>query len=295
LLNQPWSLSSVAELHRHALLVAFNMLDTIAWDILYPTNELYLDALWRFVARFSDAIFYNSQFTRDRFRVRFPLQADIAECVTHHSFALEEQVDQAALPQPTSDYILMIGNDYDHKDIRRTARVLADAFPFNKIVAIGIEGVVAHNVLTMPSGQIEETAHHRLIAGARVIVFPSFYEGFGMPVVQALAYGRPVIVRESPLWYEIAERLRSPGQLVPFDNITSLIEMVGSALAGLPLKQLPQGAGLRADESPLRWRDCAQRIISVVEGLMSSVDGMRWQEREEALQALQQMRPQSGS
>lgn len=116
-----------------------------------------------------------------------------------------------------------------------------------------------------------------------------------MPVVQALAYGRPVIVRESPLWYEIAERLRSPGQLVPFDNITSLIEMVGSALAGLPLKQLPQGAGLRADESPLRWRDCAQRIISVVEGLMSSVDGMRWQEREEALQALQQMRPQSGS
>jgi hypothetical protein len=68
--------------------------------------------------------------------------------------------------------------------------------------------------------------------------------------------------------------------------------MVGSALAGWPaLKQLPQGTGLCADESPLRWRDCAQRIIAVVEGLMSSVDGMRWRERKEALKALQLMRP----
>ena len=73
LLNQPWALSTVAELHQHALLVAFNILDTINWDILYRCDEN-LDSLWQFVARYSDALFYISQFTRrnDRFRRRFP-------------------------------------------------------------------------------------------------------------------------------------------------------------------------------------------------------------------------------
>lgn len=286
LLNQPWALSRVAELHRHALLVAFNMLDTISWDILYVRHES-LDSLWRFVARFSDGLLYNSQFTRDRFTTRFPLQARIAECVTYHSLAAEEQVDQAALQEPVGDYIFVIGNNYDHKDMRRTLQILGNAFPFNKIVAIGIEGTETPNVVTMPSGQIEEMVLQRLIAGARVIVSPSFYEGFGMPVVQGLAYGRPVIVRESPLWHEIAGQLQMPGAMVTFDDTASLVEAVGRILAGLPLDPLPQGKNLRDGEPPLRWRDCAQRVIGLVEELLCTADGRRWREREEALRAIQ--------
>jgi len=289
LLNQPWGLSTVAELHQHALLIAFNMLDTISWDILYVCDER-LDSLWRFVARFSDGLFYISQFTRDRFNMRFPLQAPIAERVTYLSLAADEQIDQTARQEPVGNNILIFGNDYDHKDVRRTVQVLVDAFPFNKIVAIGIEGTPARNVTAIPSGQIDQTALHRLIVGARVIVFPSFYEGFGMPVVQGLAYGRPVVVRQSPLWEEIAGQLRSPGQLVPFDSTASLVEAVGRAMAGLPLKALPQGTGLRVGESPLRWRDCAQRIIDLLDELMSNADGKRWQEREEALQAIRLLR-----
>jgi len=285
LLNQPWELSRVVELHQHALLLVFNMLDTISWDILYACGDS-LDPLWRFIARFSDGLLYDSQFTRNRFTIRFPLQAPIAECVTYLSLATEEHVDQAASREPVGDHILLIGNDYDHKDIRRTMQLLVNAFPFTKIVAIGIEGVVSSNVVAMPSGQIEETVLQRLIAGARVIVFPSFYEGFGMPVVQGLSYGRPVIVRESPLWHEIAGQLRTPGALVPFDDTASLAEAVGRALAELPLKALPQGKSLRDDESPLCWRDCARRIIHLLEELMSTADGTRWQEREEALRAI---------
>ena len=285
MLNQPWGLSRVAELHQHALLIAFNMLDTISWDILYVCDER-LDALWRFVARFSDALFYNSQFTRERFAGRFPLQSRIAECVTHHSFTVEEQVNQAALREPVGDYILIMGNDYDHKDVRRTLQVLISAFPFNKIVAIGIDGAVSRNVVAMPSGHIEEIALQRLVAGARVIVLPSFYEGFGMPVVQGLAYGRTVVVRQSPLWQEISAQLQMPGRLVQFDTTASLVEAVGRALAGHPLESLPQGIGLSAGQSPLRWQDCAQRIIDTLEKLLPFADGRRWLEREEALRTI---------
>jgi len=289
LLNQPWALSTVDELHRHALLVAFNMLDTISWDTLYKCDES-LDALWRFVARFSDCLFFNSEFTRERFTTRFPPETRVAECVTYLSMNAADLVDRLAVQEPVGEHILIFGNDYDHKDVRRTAQLLVNAFPFNKIIAFGIEDVEAPNVVAMGSGQIDQKVLNRLMASARVIVVPSFYEGFGMPVVEGLAYGRPVVVRESPLWHEIAQRLRLPGQLVPFDNAASLVEAVGCALAGLPLKPLTQGTKLRVDEPALCWQDCAQRIIDSLEKLMPSADGSHWQEREEALQAIRLLR-----
>jgi glycosyltransferase involved in cell wall biosynthesis len=289
LLNQPWALSTIDELHRHSLLIAFNMLDTISWDILYESAES-LDSLWRFVARFSDLLFYNSQFTRDRFTTRFPLCPGVAECVTYLSMSADELVNPSA-QGPVGDNILIFGNDYDHKDVRRTLRVLVDAFPFNKVAAIGIKDVAAPNAMAMLSGQIDEAVLHRLMATARVIVFPSFYEGFGMPVVEGLAYGRTVLVRQSSLWNEIASQLRLPGQLATFDSATALVEVVGRTLAGLPLNALPQGTALRATDSPLRWRDCAQRMIRLAEQRLSVADGTRWQEREEALSAIRLLRP----
>ena len=169
--------------------------------------------------------------------------------------AADEYIDQAAAQEAVSDNIVIVGNDYDHKDMQRTLPLLVDALPRNHNVAIGFDGAAAPNVTVMPSGQIDPEILHRLIASARVIVFPSFYEGFGIPVVQGLAYGRPVVVRQSLLWNEIAAQSRSPGVLLEFDNSASLVEAVGCALAGLNSKQqLPQGIGrkLRADESPLR-------------------------------------------
>jgi glycosyltransferase involved in cell wall biosynthesis len=285
LLNQPWGLSTIAELHRHALLVGFHMLDTISWDILYVCDER-LDAVWRFIARYSDALFYLSQFTRDRFANRFPPQAHVAERVMYLSLAKDEQVDGSVLGVPAGDHILLFGNDYDHKDIRRTLQILVDAFPYAKVVVIGIDGSGLRNVVTMPSGAIEHTVLHRLIATARVIVFPSFYEGFGMPVVQGLAYGRTVVARRSPLWQEIAAQVQMPGRLVQFDSTASLVEAVGRTLAGHPLNSLPQGAALGAGQSPLRWQDCAQRMIGTLQKLLPFADGRRWLEREEALRAI---------
>jgi len=284
LLNQPWALSTIAELHSHALLVGFNMLDTISWDILYVCDER-LDAVWRFIARHSDVLFYDSQFTRDRFANRFPLQGHVAERVAYLSLSKQEQADRKVLGEAAGDHILLFGNEYDHKDIRRTLRLLVDAFPYCRIVAVGIDDNEGQNV-TMPSGTIEHSVLHQLIASARVIVFPSFYEGFGMPVVQGLAYGRTVVARQSPLWKEIAAQVQTPGQLVEFDSAVTLVEAVGRALAGRPLEPLPQGAALDAGQSPLRWQDCAQRMIDSLEKLLPSADGKRWLEREEALRAI---------
>ena len=285
LLNQPWALSTIAELHRHALLIAFNMLDTTSWDILRPCDER-LEAVWRFIARYSDVLFYDSRFTRDRMAMRFPLQPQVAEQVTYLSLDKDEQVNPGFAGEADGDHILLFGNDYEHKDVRRTLQLLVDAFPYAKIVVIGIEAAGMRNVTALPSGTIEHAALHRLIATSRVIVFPSFYEGFGVPVVQGMAYGRMVIARKSPLWDEIAAHVRMPGQLVQFDGAADMVEAVGRVLAGHPVHQLPQGTALCVGEAPLRWTGCAQRMINTLEKLLPCADGRRWLERDEALRAI---------
>jgi glycosyltransferase involved in cell wall biosynthesis len=262
---------------------AVAMLDTIAWDVLYPPGTEELGTVWRFIARHADGLLYNSQFTRERFNIRFPLHRAVAEQVTHHSLVMEEYIHPAARTEPVSSYLLIFGNEYEHKDVRPTVRLLADAFPFNEIVAFGIPEATNHNVRARPSGDLGQADLHRLIAGARVIVFPSYYEGFGLPVVEGLAYGRPVVVRRSPLWTEIAGWSRLPGSLIEFDDAPSLVEAVGQVLAGLPSRALPSGAYLTKDSMPVNWRECAARVMALLETCLAGADGSRWLEREETL------------
>ena len=152
LTSQPLTLGTVVELHRHALVVAFNMLDTILWDTLYSAPED-LGRVWRFIARHADGLLYISEFTRERFKNRFPVSPDVRESVAHLSFLPEEQTDASARAIAVSDHILLVGNDHDHKDVNRTLELLADGFPFNRIVAVGTDKAPTSNVGSDPERQ----------------------------------------------------------------------------------------------------------------------------------------------
>lgn len=54
------------------------------------------------------------------------------------------------------------------------------------------------------TGYIAEADLLALYASARMFVFPSFYEGFGLPVAEALASGCPVIASTAPSLKEVA-------------------------------------------------------------------------------------------
>jgi glycosyltransferase involved in cell wall biosynthesis len=116
-----------------------------------------------------------------------------------------------------------------------------------------------------------------------VVVFPSYYEGFGLPVIKALAYGRPVVLRSSPLWRELAGLTRALGQLVEFSVPEELVLAVGRLLAESPVDAVPFGGSLGPGMVPPRWRDCARRLIEQVEAMVGKTDPGRWLERERAL------------
>jgi len=41
-------------------------------------------------------------------------------------------------------------------------------------------------------------------AGARAVILPSLYEGFGLPIIEALRFGTPVACSDIPVFHEVA-------------------------------------------------------------------------------------------
>jgi glycosyltransferase involved in cell wall biosynthesis len=281
-LNQPWNLSTVKELHDLALTIAFNILDTIAWDVVYLANPE-VDKVWHFIADHADGLVYISTFTKDRFNFRFPVAPTVEETVAYLSLAAEEYRDARAVGRPEGDHILVFGNHYDHKAVAPTVDLLSRAFPFRTIQAVGAKSQPLHNVSVVQSGHLAADEIDRLIATARIVVFPSHYEGFGLPVVKALAYGRTVVVRRSSLWHEIAGLMHMPGQLVEFVTPHDLVEAVGKFFAGEQPTALQLGKDLVDSDRPPGWRQGARQLVRIVEKTLAGADAQRWCARDRSL------------
>ena len=101
------------------------------------------------------------------------------------------------------------------------------------------------------------------LSRARVVVVPSLYEGFGMPVIEAMASGCPVITTPHGSLAEAA------GDAALFINGESPEEMRG-ALARIldpAVREDLRGRGLR-QAARFRWPDMASVFAASVESLL---------------------------
>jgi hypothetical protein len=284
--SQPWWLTTPIELHRAALFNFYCILDTIAWDIFPNAREI--AATWDLISSQSDGILYVSQYTQKHFAARFPGSQETLAYVFYHSFHPDDYRYPLADPvlAPASDFIFVVGNAFDHKQVRPTVDLLASAFPSQTIRVLGLREHPASNVEVMSSGQIPQPEIDRLFATAKLVVFPSLYEGFGFPVIRGLSYGRTVIARDSELLMEIASRYRGPGRLVSFRNPAELVEVVQRALHGRELKDISLGTALREHESPMDWKQVGSGVLQFLEERVKHMDESRWRERETVVRRL---------
>jgi glycosyltransferase involved in cell wall biosynthesis len=112
-------------------------------------------------------------------------------------------------------------------------------------------------------GYIPEAGLPGLTAGAAVLFYPSLYEGFGLPVAQAMACGVPVVTSNVAALPEVA------GEGALYADPRSLAELRG-ALERLLLSpalrlQLAQAGRLRAER--YRWEEAARQSLEFFEGL----------------------------
>jgi GT2 family glycosyltransferase len=221
--SQPFEYEQVLRMGRVGLLNVYGMLDPIAVDCLY-LNQPDLEAMWEAVFQHADGVLYISDFVGEQFRRRFRLRPGLPELVTYLSLDFR---DYAPPHTPSGgSYILVIGNAFAHKRVSPTVDALSQAFPRQKIVAIGLQEDGRRNVMGYTSGSLTEGQMDSLLRGARLVVLPSLYEGFGIPLVRSLAYHKPVLARSIPVTRAIRERIHAEDNLILFSTIEELTEVL---------------------------------------------------------------------
>lgn len=98
-----------------------------------------------------------------------------------------------------------------------------------------------------------------LYHSADLFVYPSRYEGFGMPPAQALAVGVPVVASDIPPIHEVVQ---DSGVLVPPDSVEAWVDAVGRILDTPAAAQRMVADGQsRAEE--FSWASIARRYLDV--------------------------------
>jgi GT2 family glycosyltransferase len=226
--GQPFDLGQLQALHRSGVVNVWAMLDPIAFDCLYLRHSD-LPEIWRAVFAYGDSVIYISDFTAEQFRHRFPRRHGLLETVCRLSLDLNDYASADATPT-TGEYILVIGNAFEHKRVAATVKALSRAFPSEKIACLG-ECAPSPNVVSHASGKLTDAAVDALMRRARFVIYPSTYEGFGMPVIRSLACRKPVLARSIPAIQEIGLRLDHAENLILFSSLRDLIDRLR---AGFP-------------------------------------------------------------
>jgi alpha-1,3-rhamnosyl/mannosyltransferase len=116
--------------------------------------------------------------------------------------------------------------------------------------------------------QVEDNSLKALYQGALVCCYPSFYEGFGLPALEAMAAGTPLITSTNSSLPEITGPDREAALLVEPDNLGQLIQALKALLENSPLARQLSLAG-RERARLFTWQRTAeltQRVYQEING-----------------------------
>ena len=108
---------------------------------------------------------------------------------------------------------------------------------------------------------VPEDDRPALYALALAFLYPSFYEGFGLPALEAMRLGTPVIAGNST---SLPEVVGSAGLLVNPYNPREIADAILAILNDDKLSRMLSAAGM-ARAQTFSWQNSAKKIIDVLE------------------------------
>jgi glycosyltransferase involved in cell wall biosynthesis len=128
-------------------------------------------------------------------------------------------------------------------------------------VGEALEGVPAGSLgRVVLTGYVADATKAALLGGADALVYPSLYEGFGLPVLEAMACGTPVIASDVAALPELVD---GAGVLFDLADPDELAERIGAVLADGELRGRLRAAGIER-ASGYTWDETARRTAAVL-------------------------------
>jgi glycosyltransferase involved in cell wall biosynthesis len=180
----------------------------------------------------------------------------------------------------THPYLLFVGNVKPHKNVPTLLRafsLLHTRFPDLRLVFTGGKCLADRELARLAEdlgildritdlGHVEENALLATYSGAEALVLPSFYEGFGLPVLEAMACGVPTVVSTGGSLPEVAgdaSLICDPNKPGIFAGAIEKI-LTDSALRS---KLIQLG---KQRSSQFSWQETARQTLKVYERVLNA-------------------------
>jgi len=175
-------------------------------------------------------------------------------------------------------YLISVGTVQPRKNYRmliRAFRPVAENFP-NDLIIVGGKGWMHDQIL----GEVEAQGLHgrvkflgyvddsdlpALYSAATILASPSLYEGFGLPILEAMACGVPVIASNVS---SLPEVVGDAGVLLPTEDTDAWSQAMMNLIEDMSQRTKLVGAGfLRARQ--FTWSKSAKELMSIYDQLLA--------------------------
>ncbi len=246
-----------------------------------PLVAWYMRWLVDWAVRLADRVLTVSAFSRDELLRFYPKAAGKASIVPNgvggqfrpsrdNSTA---QDDQRTLSRYGLDesYILALGNIHPRKNLSRLLNAYLHlcsgrgAIP--RMVWVGAPRWASDELLerarsagVILTGFVPEEDLPTLYRGAAMLVYPSLYEGFGLPPVEAMACGTPVVTSNTT---SLPEVVGQAGLTVDPKNVEAIAAAMARLLDDAVLRNELAEAGLERSKR-YTWPQTARRLLAAL-------------------------------
>jgi glycosyltransferase involved in cell wall biosynthesis len=244
-----------------------------------PLNRWFLTLVMPSFLRAADAVITVSEHTK-RDAVRF---YDVDEAKIH---VIYEAVDARFRPAPAEaiarvrqahslprDFILSLGTIEPRKNLTallEAYRVLRDRGSEVRLVVVGKKGWLYEGFFrrlgelgleneVVFTGFVPDADLPAIYSAAELFVFPSLYEGFGLPVLEALACGAPVVTSDRSSLPEVAG---DAALLVDPTSVGDLAEAMSTVLDSKDVQAELKAKGPR-QAARFSWDKAARETLAV--------------------------------
>jgi glycosyltransferase involved in cell wall biosynthesis len=181
------------------------------------------------------------------------------------------------LDLPADGYLVTLATMEPRKGLDVLVRALAQpGAPDLPLLVVGQQGwghvdpVGMAADLGLPAGRVRvlgrlpDAALVPVLAGATVLVVPSRAEGFGLPVLEGMALGVPVVTSDDPALVEVGG---DAAAAVPVGDPAALAAVLGEVVAD-PARRAAMAEAGRGRAATQTWDAAASRLVDVYAGLL---------------------------
>ena len=246
----------------------------------YPYRRDWLRrAFYRRSARVAAHILTDSEFSRGEIAAAYDILPDritVAPLGVSRSFGQADHSAPTQLPiGVVAPFLLHVGDLHERRNLSVVVQALADArtrleTPALSLVLAGVDRGVGDRLAAVAAeqgsadavirlGAVSEQTLRLLYHGAVALVYPSRYEGFGLPVLEAMASGTPVLASRAA---SIPEVLGESGMLLDPDDPRRWAEAIIQVVTDAVLRARLRADGL-ARAAMFTWERTARITLGV--------------------------------